>query len=180
MEEFLETLTSQLQEKFEAYENGKYTPFLAEVSTFEVLEPRAREVPFESLVANRLDAILARVEQLETGSQSWSRIRAKVPEPRSTTYLVVPVEHEQEAIRGLSRVEREATIIRYGEIGGRVAFGISLPHPSPHDGPVNDHVNAIAAALGGERGLPQPFDMLKDKVERDLKAKNEWWTAARG
>ena len=77
MEDFFEVLKNNLREKLAAWKAGDYKPFLRNI-TIDVLEPEARQVPFEELVTQQLEAISARLERVDARSQA-----AALPPQRS-------------------------------------------------------------------------------------------------
>lgn len=161
MEQFLEALTTQLTEKHAAHLAGTYQPFLADVSAFEVLEPEAKEVPFQKLVSNQLDAILARMERLE----SRTRIAAS-PNPSdmtySTTYLVVPTSHAEQALRRLTAISVPVSIEEWGEVDGDYAFAIKHANDGISPKEVGTVLRGLAQEFGGTRGLPPKFQIGLD------------------
>jgi len=178
METFIEDLASQLVQKLQAYRNECYTPFMAGIATFEVLELKAREVPFEQLVAGRLDSILAKIEGIE-GSQRSHTQSAIRPQQKSTVYVVVPAEHATEATEKLDELEFQAEVQRIGELGGRVAFSVTETCPTLEPSAAQ-LAREIAEALGGSYGLPKEFQDLRARLDRERRLRKHTFNALSG
>ncbi len=162
MEAFLSELTSTIVEKAKAFADGRYEAFIADVADFEVLELNAREVPFENLVAGRLDLIMGRLERLD--SNRSTPVQADRRKHSAISYFRIPEEHAASAISLLEQSDRTLDFAIYGALDGMTAFGIY--HSASTNSSVNTLIDDIVSRFDGERGVPDSMKSVRSAVDK--------------
>lgn len=156
MEDFFERLSQALREKYDAFQDNSYLPFLGNVMV-DVISPEKREVGLGEVILSRLDDMASKIRQIERDSPKPQSTRTlpSIGTNDGTTFYSLPDEKYDEFCSRINSfwevdgIKKRRVVdgfaiaaIDYSSVGDLKSFRAKL--------------NVIAQDLGGRRGIYRP------------------------